>query len=90
MLTHALKWFIDIASDIATSHLIECHIQNEIETLPASASRRVEEDDILSGEYIRPTLVQPDVWISNYAQLAGIVRSYKNSSPCPNSAELKE
>ena len=59
------SWFIDVPRETAKQRLVERHIEAGIETSRISASRRVEDNDIPNGEFIKARLIQPNITLLN-------------------------
>ncbi|KAJ4116999.1 hypothetical protein NW765_010412 [Fusarium oxysporum] len=59
------KWFVDVPVDVARERLASRHLRAGIETTIDTAIKRVDENDIPNGEYIRSHLIEPNVRIMN-------------------------
>jgi len=59
------RWFVDAPSDILKQRIIKRHLTAGIETSLEAATKRVENNDIPNGEYIRARLIEPEVIVMN-------------------------
>jgi pantothenate kinase len=59
------RWFVDVPMDVVKERLVMRHIAAGIEPNRELASRRVEDNDIPNGDFIRSKLIKPNVTILN-------------------------